>query len=203
VLVRSAEGLGVAGMRAIRMIYLCVCCVLLPLGAHAQEIAIPVDIHLSLLAKVLAYDRTFLNQNEPEVVIGVVHECASAASIRVAKTVKRFVDENKLSIRGHPVRVVMMNLKSAADLESSLSQWHVDALYVAPLHSLLLQDLLAVSRPKQIRTITGVSEYVEAGVAMGIGEDDFRPVILVNLRASRAEGADLSAQVLQLAKVIP
>jgi hypothetical protein len=51
-------------------------------------------------------------------------------------------------------------------------------------------------------TLTGVAEYVRAGIAVGIGVRDDRPEILVNLAAARAAGADFSAQLLLLARVI-
>jgi hypothetical protein len=51
-------------------------------------------------------------------------------------------------------------------------------------------------------TLTGMPEYVEAGVAIGIGERGGRPLIRVNLDASRAQGASLAAELLAISDVV-
>jgi hypothetical protein len=47
-----------------------------------------------------------------------------------------------------------------------------------------------------------VPDYVGAGCAVGIGTEGEKPLIIINLPAAKAEGADFSSQLLQLAKVI-
>lgn len=190
-------------MRICSPLIIALCFALLPGSIHAQEIAIPVDVHMSLLTKVLAYDRSFPVQPGAEIVLGVVHECTWEPSLDVAKEVRRFVRKHKLTVGGRPVRLVPVVVSTVADLKVALDRSPISVLYFAPLRGVPIQELIEISQLRQIRTITGVAEYVEDGVAMGIGERDFRPLILVNLQAARAEGADLSAQVLQLAKVIP
>ena len=44
--------------------------------------------------------------------------------------------------------------------------------------------------------------YVEAGLSVGLDIERDRPQIVVNLEASRAEGADFGAQLLKLARVL-
>jgi hypothetical protein len=51
--------------------------------------------------------------------------------------------------------------------------------------------------------VTGVPEYVERGLAIGVGVKGERPEIVINLDASRAEGAELNAQVLRIARIVP
>ena len=45
-------------------------------------------------------------------------------------------------------------------------------------------------------------EYVEEGIAVGIGLRNMRPLILINLEAARAEGAAFSSQLLSLARIV-
>jgi hypothetical protein len=182
---------------------LCVLALCSPRDAGAQEPAIPVDIHMSLLVKVLAYDRSLQNHNNDPIVLGIVHQCTWKVSQDVAREVRNVVKAYAMKIAKRPIRVVPVVFTSVADFESVLNRQPIAVLYFAPLQGSLLEDLLSISRARQIHTITGVAEYVEAGVAVGIGEREDRPLILVNLPAARLEGADLSAQVLQFAKVIP
>lgn len=51
-------------------------------------------------------------------------------------------------------------------------------------------------------TFTGVPKYVEQGIAVGIGIQDRKPKIHINLSASKAEGAEFSSQLLKLAEIV-
>jgi hypothetical protein len=73
---------------------------------------------------------------------------------------------------------------------------------VTPLRAADLRLLMAAARTSRITTVTGVPEYVETGLAIGIGVKGERPEIVINLTASRAEGADLDAQLLKLARIV-
>ena len=44
--------------------------------------------------------------------------------------------------------------------------------------------------------------YVEGGLAIGVDMKGDRPEIVINLAASRAEGAELNAHLLKLARVV-
>ena len=49
----------------------------------------------------------------------------------------------------------------------------------------------------------GVPVFVEDGLAVGIAMKGNRPLVVINLTASKAEGADFSSQLLHIAKIIP
>jgi hypothetical protein len=65
-----------------------------------------------------------------------------------------------------------------------------------------LRIVTSISRQAGVRTVTGVPRYVEGGLGIGIDLKGERPEIVVNLAASRAEGADLDAQLLKLARIV-
>ena len=50
--------------------------------------------------------------------------------------------------------------------------------------------------------MTGVPEYVDQGVAVGVGIRKDRPLIIVNLEQARAEGSVFSSQLLALARIV-
>ena len=78
----------------------------------------------------------------------------------------------------------------------------VRVLYVSPLRAVHVEDVTAVTRAAQITTFTGVPRYVETGMAIGVDLKREHPEIVINLAASRAEGADLAAHLLKLARVV-
>lgn len=75
-------------------------------------------------------------------------------------------------------------------------------VYVTPLRSVDVAEIARISRSRGLRTVTGVPEYVEEGIAVGIGERKARPLIIINLRGARAEGSDFSSQLLNLARIV-
>ena len=77
-----------------------------------------------------------------------------------------------------------------------------DVFYVTEMRGINILDVVHVSRARRIKTITVVAGYVEAGIAIGLSVRNDKPVIVVNLSAAKAEGSDLTAQLLKVATVI-
>jgi YfiR/HmsC-like len=57
-------------------------------------------------------------------------------------------------------------------------------------------------RVKWIRTVTAVNEHLLAGAAVGLSLRGDHAEIVVNLPASRAEGASFSSQLLRVARIL-
>jgi hypothetical protein len=98
---------------------------------------------------------------------------------------------------------VALALVDYADLAAVLQRERIDVLYVTPMRAVDFDTLKATVRASQVITVTGVPEYVERGLAIGVGVKGERPEIVINLDASRAEGAELNAQVLRIARIVP
>ena len=78
----------------------------------------------------------------------------------------------------------------------------ISALYLAPGSAKALPAVLKVSEDLDLTTLTGVPDYVRRGVAVGIGVEQDKPQILINLAAARAEGSDFDASLLRIATVL-
>ena len=60
-----------------------------------------------------------------------------------------------------------------------------------------------MARTYAITTATGVPEFVQRGIAVGIGmKADKKPDILINLPSSRSEGSEFDASLLRIATVV-
>lgn len=180
--------------------------VTLLLGARsltAQEIAVPVDVQVPLLVKILDFDRNLSTRARGEVVLGVLCQGKFRTSAAVAGEVQREVSRLAgATIGGLRVRVVVIDLDTTPNLAAALHRLQVTVLYVSPLRAVEVGSVTTASRAAQITTLTGVPRYVETGLAIGIDMKGERPQIVVNLAASRAEGADLNAQLLKLARIV-
>ncbi len=169
----------------------------------AQDVAIPVDVHLPILIKILTFDRNLAPKVHGDFIIGIVFQERFRTSANVASDVRAAVAHLPANILGgFPIQAVPIDLDSTPDLTAVVTQQHVNALYVAPLRGASLGSIIHAGEAAQISTLTGVPRYVEEGLAVGIDSKGDRPQIVVNVAASRSEGADFTAQMLKLARVL-
>jgi hypothetical protein len=170
----------------------------------AQDMVVPVDIQIPLLYKILTFDRKLGERAAGhDIVIAVIYQetfrTSVAARNQVQETAKRIGDT---SILGHPVNWMWLELGQVTDLEAAFGKFGVDVIYVAPIRGVGLDRITAAARSSRVTSFTGVPEFVNRGIAVGIGLQRDHARILINLVAARAEGAEFGAQLLNLAQVI-
>ena len=163
--------------------------------AAAQEVAVPVEIQVPLLLKILTFDRRLADAAEP-LVVGVVFQRRNRASAAIGEEVRGL-----LATAARPIRVVVIDLDETRDLRGMLLRENVRVVYIAPLQAVSVSTVAEATRGERVVSVTGVPRYVEQGLAVGIDLRDSRPRIVINLAASRAEGADFSAELLKLARL--
>jgi len=169
----------------------------------AQDMAVPVTTQVPILAKVLEFNRKLSARREGELVIGILHQRRYRTSANVADEVHQALSRLPAGVvQGRRIRTVMIAFDDPGDLAAILAREQVDVLYVTPLRAVDIDALKATCRTAQVTTVTGVPEYVERGLAIGVGVKGERPEIVINLDASRAEGAELNAQVLRIARIV-
>lgn len=168
----------------------------------AVDMAVPVQIQLPLFLKLMAYDRN-LDRVGEEIVVGLVYQEAARESRSVKDNFLSVVDESPgWQLDDIPIRMVTIDIENT-DLAQAITEYKIDALYIAPVSRKQLSTVLTVCSTCKIITLTGVPDYINAGLAVGIGlRSDDRPEIIINLTSAKAAGADFSSQLLQLAKIV-
>jgi hypothetical protein len=148
----------------------------------AQDMPVPPELQAAIFKKIFTYDRTL--QAKPRWAVLVVFN-ASSAPLK-AQIVKAFYEAG-----------VQTSEARADQAESAISDAAV--VYLAPG----VDQLKDLCRKHGVLSITGVPSIVErGGASVGLGLADGKPRIIVHLQQLKAEGHDLSANLLQLAKVI-
>ncbi len=172
----------------------------------AQEVAVPVAVQMPIMVKILSFDRKLSARAGGRLVIGVLFQGRYRASAHVAEDVCRSLDAMPVGALGSLQTLerscVAIDLDDTPALDAALKRLGVQVLYVSPLRAFPLDAVFAASRAARITTLTGVTRYVETGLAIGVDMKGDRPEIVINLAASRAEGADLTAHLLKLARVV-
>jgi hypothetical protein len=164
--------------------------------AAAQDMPVPVETQVPILLKILTFDRAITARPADRLVIGIIFQGRNRISSEIGEQVLR-----QLKASAPAVRVVPIDLDRTDDLVAALVRDSVQVLYVAPLQAVAIPTLSKATRERQVLSYTGVPRYVEQGLAVGLDVNGLRPQIVINLEASRAEGAVFSAQLLKLVRL--
>lgn len=154
---------------------------------------VPVAMQLTLFAKILRMDRNFKPRGDA--VIAIVYQ----ERVPESRASKLAVEE---WVKSAPKMRVMPVPIDEHSLDEALGDIPADVFYVTPMRGADVRRIAAIAQRRQIRTMTGVREYTELGISAAIGVRNDRPLIIINLDASRAEGAAYQAQLLQLAELV-
>ena len=160
----------------------------------AAAVPVPVDIELALFVNIWKLDRTF---DAAHITLAIVYQENYPDSVNVKDDLIEAVAKLKL-----PIICIPINAPTALDLHDRLSVTPANVVYIAPLRAVDVGTVAEVTRRRGLRSITGMPEYVDAGVAVGIGVRKNRPLIIVNLGGARAEGSSFSSQLLELARIV-
>jgi hypothetical protein len=182
---------------------LAVLLVLTSLPARAQSMALPAELQVPLILKILTYDRQFEAKAKKEVAIGIVFDPADAASGKAAEQVSDTLYKfSGKTVKKLPLKYYLVEFTSEAELEATVKKRGINVLYLCPGITKSLQSVIKISQAQSITTATGVPDYVRRGVAVGIGVFQDKPQILINLPSSKSEGSEFDASLLQIATVL-
>jgi hypothetical protein len=162
----------------------------------AQEVPVPVRVQVPLLLRILSFDRNLARRRAGDLVVAVLYQSRNRSSLAIAEEVTRLLG----SLSG--TEAVGIDLDKVTDLRAALAQSGGQVLYVSPLRGVEISGIVRVSRGAGVTTVTGVPRYVEEGISIGLDLKAERPEIVVNLEGARAEGADFTAQLLKLARLV-
>jgi len=176
---------------------------LLPGDLRAQEMALPAPTQWSLFDRILGFDRNLDQRIDDGLVIGVVYQGRNRVSSSARSEIVLASQEvpGRILDRGQ-IRMVSLQATSMNELRRQLEEEEVDLLYITPLRAQDASEITAVASSLRIATLTGVREYMEEGVCLGLGVRGGRPEILVNLEVCRYAGMDLNSELLKLATLI-
>jgi hypothetical protein len=178
--------------------------VLVLTGRVAVADPLPSKNQALLLLRILAYDHKLGERVvDKRVTIYVLHKTGAAESEDAAnEMVGRLRDIAKSTkLAGNTIQVFKLAYNKDT-FEADVGRVKAAALYVAPSLGDTLSPIAAVTGKRKLLTFTGVPEYVNAGLSIGFSNDDGKPVISVNIPASKSEGADLDVALLRVAKIV-
>jgi hypothetical protein len=161
------------------------------------------DIQFDLTLKILTFDRNLRLRVGEEIVLGIVYDSNSPASTQVKMEMERAIEDSAFkSVDRIPIRKTVLDISRATNWTVDLAKSGVDLVYLTPLREQALLRMLGICRKMRLTSVASLPEYPSRGATIGFEPPGGKPVIVINLRAAAAEGADFSSRLLSVAKVI-
>jgi hypothetical protein len=164
--------------------------------ALGQSPAIPPRVQMLLFSSIWKFDRS-IREND-KIVMAVLYQSTFRSSEEAKEQILAAVREEGLTVQCIPVA-----LDEPANVRKVLASVVADVFYVSEMRGVDIAEIVTVSRARKIRTISVVPEYLDAGIAVGLRVSKDKPAIVVNLAGAKAEGSDLTAQLLRVSTLIP
>jgi hypothetical protein len=151
------------------------------------------------LVRALAYDRNLKARSGDAINVAVVfddnsRECGKQYSFA-------FVDLTKYTVQDLALSVAMREAKTLDEMRTILTKGGYDTVFLCPLAGVKIEEITAITRLIKVVTIANTEAAVRRGVSLGAvsGGAGKKPRLFVNLAGSKAEGMDLSSDLLHVA----
>lgn len=171
---------------------------LLILSSVALAEEVPIDIQVPLYLKILYFDRNLKERCKDTVKIGILYDPKKETSIKKKdEFLEVFNRVEEKTIFGVNVKVIPISLRGPVSMLKK-----VNVVYICFLNEEQVPAFLKIAGEWNILTLASEAKFVEMGAAVGLSIVEDKPKIVINLPASKRQGADFSSRLLRLAKVI-
>lgn len=175
-----------------------------PAPVSAGEKKVPVDLQIKLFLTALTYDKNLTERADVKLNIGIVYFPNVADSKEEALHFFEALEEFKdKKVKGLALDKVLIAYRGSNDLKKIIAGNTIRLLYIATGIKNDIKDVTETTESAKVLSITSEIEYVvECGVSMAVGIEATKPRIYLDLSSSRAEGANFSAKLLRVVKVL-
>ena len=156
-----------------------------------------------LILRALAYDRKIKARAGAEVRVLVLYQSGNQPSEATKSDLVGALEDaaRETTVAGLPVRVTSLAYSDAGGLDAALKSDHIAAVYVCLGVTSHASSIAEVSRRRAVLSFSGDEDSVKSSLSIGLITRGTKPTVLVNLMASKAEGADLDPALLRVAEV--
>ena len=163
---------------------------------------VPLNIQFPLFLKALSFDRNLQERVGDEIIIGILYQ----KKFRLSNNIKdKFTEVVRTSlikkINNISIKYVNIDMEEPDYLEKLLDE-QVNIVYLTPIRTIKIEKIVTFCRNNKITSLTSIPDYVNIGLAISIEIKKSKPYFIINLTAAKKEGANISSQLLKLAKII-
>lgn len=158
-----------------------------------------------LLFRILAFDRGLPARSPSKVsTVVVLYRGGSSASEARYKEVSAALDvlARKASISGMSVRVAGSSFSTLGGLEEDLVRNKASAVFICPGLEDSAAAIVGLADKHRVLSFADDDKLLRHGVGVAILRRDAKASVVVNLKATRTQGADLDSAFLKLVEVL-
>jgi len=157
-----------------------------------------------LILRALAYDRKLKERVGSEARVLILYQAGNQPSEAAKSDLMGALQDaaREATVSGLPVRVTSLAYSDPGSLDAALQADRTAAVYVCLGVTSRASSIAPVTRRHATLTFSGDEDSVKSALAVGLITRGTKPTVLVNLAASKAEGADLDPALLRVAEVI-
>ena len=176
---------------------------LLPASTLAR-VSVPESRQIPIFLKILAYDRNLNQRAGDKIHIGVIYSDRDDPEFgeNLSKVIDALSENLNVEIRGLPMTFSVLKFNTPEEFARRLKEREINIVYLTCGLRENLPDIVAVTRHLKVLTLAAEIIYLKSGVALGLHPMRGRLKIFINLKASRQEGARLSANILKLCEIV-
>lgn len=156
----------------------------------------PPQLQISILLKVLVYDRSLASRARDGLTLGVVFDPRSESSRVCRDGFSQAFKESARQLAGTAIALVDV----PQDLLASEAEKGLDIAYVCG--GAKTSAIIEIAKKKMLITFAPDEAAVQQGVAIGLVPRDGKPKLLINVTASISSGMQLDPQILRLAELV-
>jgi hypothetical protein len=166
-------------------------------------VRVPISIQTSIITKILSFERRILNAEKKEINILILYQSKAPSSGNAKKEAQQsFTKQSSSLINGKTIRTLEFDLSSSVKLSDFMKSQNIDCVFIMPLIAFDINSISNICQNYKILSFTSVPDYMKNGISVAIDNQGDKPQIIINLAASKKEGADFSSQLLKLSKII-
>jgi hypothetical protein len=165
---------------------------------------IPAKLQTALIFRILTFDRNLRSRmgGGTDVVMVLAYKQGDPRSEQINAELYAGLNDlaNQSNVLGYQFKV--FSIPYGPDFENRATAVKAINVYACPGLDDQIAVLTGITRKHSWLSFGMKEKAVKDGLAIGLILDENKPTILVNLDASKKEGADLGADLLRVAKVL-
>jgi hypothetical protein len=168
--------------------------------AQVEAEAVPLELQVQLLQKIVRYDQNFLRRASGLVRTLLVVDGKQPDSTRAGQTARALLREQK-DIGGLPHEEQIVAYTDAPSVRRAVESGRFGIVYLMRGIGRSARDIAAALSGADVLSVSAVPGHVPEGVVLGFDLVSSQPKLLTNLTAASKQGVAFQAQAIKLMKV--
>lgn len=170
-------------------------------SVHAAE-PVPAQLAAQVQVKLLSYDKALSSRITGVLRVGIVSVDSHAESKRDGDAMMAAYETLAKTATVQGLKLEVVRIPLGADTQAALRQAAVGVAYVSTGLGARLAEVISAAKALTVPTLSRTRADCVEGLAVAVVPKDNRPAIVVNLRAAKATGMELSPSLLRLSEVL-